>query len=170
MRYAVEQALYDAQTALDGLLRNLPMRPLAWVLRVLAMPLGHNISAPADKLASRVADDMMKNEAMLERLSKGMFVPDNEEEAIGLLPIAHAAVIAAEPVEKKLRNLTRKGKLVQPSPALRLQEALDNGDIGQAEFDQVSRARQLKRNVIMVDDFDMQLRQHDEKLLERHVF
>ncbi len=70
MRYAVEQALYDAQTALDGLLRNLPMRPLAWVLRVLAMPLGHNISAPADKLASRVADDMMKNEGMLERLSK----------------------------------------------------------------------------------------------------
>ena len=170
MRYAVEQALYDAQTALDGLLRNLPMRPLAWVLRALTMPLGHNIKAPADKLASRVADDMMKNEGMLERLSKGMFVPDNEEEAIGLLPIAHAAVIAAEPVEKKLRNLTRKGKLVQPSPALRLQEALDNGDIGQAEFDQVTRARQLKRNVIMVDDFDMMLSQHDEKLLERHVF
>ena len=94
----------------------------------------------------------------------------NEEEAIGLLPIAHAAVIAAEPVEKKLRNLTRKGKLVQPSPALRLQEALDNGDISQAEFDQVTRARQLKRNVIMVDDFDMMLSQHDEKLLERHVF
>ena len=59
---------------------------------------------------------------------------------------------------------------MQPSPALRLQEALDNGDISQAEFDQVTRARQLKRNVIMVDDFDMMLSQHDEKLLERHVF
>ena len=47
---------------------------------------------------------------------------------------------------------------------------LDNGDISQAEFDQVTRARQLKRNVIMVDDFDMMLSQHDEKLLERHVF
>ena len=86
------------------------------------------------------------------------------------MPIAHAAVIAAEPVEKKLRNLTRKGELQQPSPALRLQEALDKGAITQEEFDLVTRGRQLKRNVIMVDDFDRQLEQHDEQLLQRHVF
>ena len=170
MRYAAEQALFDAQTALDGLLRNLPMRPLAWLLRALTMPLGHNLKAPADKLASKVAADLMKNEAMLTRLTHGMFVPDNEDEAIGLLPIAHAAVIAAEPAEKKLRNLTRKGELVQPSPALRLQEALDKGAISQSEFDEVTHARQLKRNVIMVDDFDMKLEQHDAQLLQRHVF
>ena len=60
--------------------------------------------------------------------------------------------------------------LVQPSPALRLQEALDKGAISQSEFDEVTHARQLKRNVIMVDDFDMKLEQHDAQLLQRHVF
>lgn len=170
MRYAAEQALFDAQTALDGLLRNLPMRPLAWLLRALTMPVGHNIKAPADKLASQVAGELMKNEGMLARLTKGMFVPSNEEEPIGLLPVAHTAVLAAEPVEKKLRNLTREGRLQAPSPALRLQEALDNGVITQEEFDVVTRGRQLKRNVIMVDDFDMKLEKHDENLLKRHIF
>ena len=44
------------------------------------------------------------------------------------------------------------------------------GVITQEQFDQITRARKLKRDVIMVDDFDMQLNKHDENLLSRHVF
>ncbi len=170
MQYAVEQALYDAQTAMDGLLKNLPARPLAWVLRVLTMPVGHNIKPPADKLGTQVAREMMKNGEMLARLTKHMYVPQDAAEPVGVLAPAHAAVLAAEPVEKKLRNMARKGEFEAMSPFTQLQEALDKGVISQEDFDLVTRARKLKREVIMVDDFDMQLEQHDENLLTRHVF
>ncbi|WP_274571075.1 acyl-CoA dehydrogenase [Neisseria leonii] len=170
MQYAVEQALYDAQTAMDGLLKNLPSRPLAWVLRVLAMPAGHNLKPPADKLGTQVAREMMKNGEMLARLTKYMYVPQDPAEPVGVLAPAHAAVIAAEPVEKKLRSMARKGEFSALSQLTQLQEALDKGVISQDDFDSVTRARKLKREVIMVDDFDMQLEQHDEQLLQRHVF
>ncbi len=170
MKYAAEQALFDAQTAMDGLLKNLPNRPLAWVLRVLTMPLGHNLRAPSDKLGTQVAASLMQGEAALQRLSKGMFVPQEETDPVGVLAYAHKAVIAAEPLEKKLRQMDREDQFAAVSPRTQLQEALDSGVLNQQEFDLVTRARQLKRDVIMVDDFDMQLNQHDADLLQRHVF
>lgn len=170
MQYAAQQALFDAQTAIDGVLKNLPMRPLAWVLRVLTLPLGRRIAPPSDKLGSQVAAAMMRGDDTLQRLVHGMYVPKNESDPIGVLKPAHTAIIGAEELEKKLRNIARKGGFDAVSPATQLQEALDKGVINQEEFEQITRARQYKRDVIMVDDFDMQLDKHDENLLQRHVF
>ncbi|WP_037586080.1 acyl-CoA dehydrogenase [Stenoxybacter acetivorans] len=170
MRYAAQQALYDAQTAIDGVLKNLPLRPLAWKLRILILPLGLHITPPSDKLGSETAKVMMQGDDTLARLTQGMFIPKDESDPVGVLKTAHEAVIAAEPTEKKLHKALRSGELTAPSPAAQLQEALDKGLITQEEFEQLTRSRQLKRDCIMVDDFDMQLQQHDTDLLNRHVF
>ena len=170
MQYAAQQALYDAQVAMDGVLKNLPNRPLAWLLRGLTMPTGHAIKAPSDKLGTQVATEAMKGEEALERLTRFMFKPNDESDPVGVLAPAHKAVIAAADAEKKLRKLERNDQLDAPSPNLRLEQALQLSLISQEEFDLITRARGLKRQVIMVDDFDMQLEQHDDKLLERHVF
>jgi acyl-CoA dehydrogenase len=66
--------------------------------------------------------------------------------------------------------MTRKGELTSHTNALRLAEALANQRITLADFEQVTQARQLKRAVIMVDDFDFDLKEYDKKLLQRHVF
>ncbi len=170
MQYAVEQALYDAQTAMDGVLKNLPNRPLAMVLRLFTMPIGHSISAPSDKLGTKVSLTAMKGDESLDRLTKGIYVSKDESDPIGVLRYAHQAVIAAEPLEKKLRQLAREGKFEAVSPATQLQEALDTSIISEDEFKLVTRARKLKRDTIMVDDFDMKLDKHDDKLLDRHIF
>lgn len=170
MQYAAQQALYDAQTAIDGVLKNLPARPLAWLLRVLILPTGRVIAPPSDQLGSQVAAAMMRGDDTLMRLAHGMYIPPEESEAIGVLKPAHEAVIASEALEKKLRHLARQGEFAAVSPATQLQEALDKGLITQAELEQITRARKLKRDVIMVDDFDMDLRAHDAALLQRHVF
>lgn len=170
MQYAAQQALYDAQTAIDGVLKNLPARPLAWLLRVLILPTGLRIAPPSDKTGTRVAKAMMQGGDTLKRLANFMYIPKDETEAIGVLAPAHAAILATEDTEKKLRNMARKGEFAAVSPATQLQEALDKGIITQDEFDAVTRARKLKRDVIMVDDFDMKLNEHDPDLLQRHVF
>ncbi len=170
LHYAAQQALYDAQTAMDGVLKNLPARPLAWLLRLLILPTGLRIAPPSDRVGSQVAEALMRGDDTLARLSRFMHIPADEAEAVGVLKPAHTAVLAAEAVEKKLRGWERQGELVAVSPAERLQEARDKGLISDDEFEQVGRARALKRAVIMVDDFDMALQQHDEALLQRHVF
>ncbi len=170
VQWAVEAALYDVQQAMHGFLANLPSRPLAWVLRRVIFPWGLTLQAPSDRLGTKVARLMMEPGEARDRLTRGMYVPNDETDAIGVLPHALKAVLATEPVEQKLRKLTRDGKLKALTQLERLAEALAGGVITQAEFDAVTRARKLKRDVIMVDDFDMSMTHHDDKLLERHIF
>ncbi|MDO5687027.1 MAG: acyl-CoA dehydrogenase [Neisseria sp.] len=170
MQYAAERALADAEEAMAGVIQNLPNRPVAFLLRVLTLPLGCRLKAPSDKVGTQVARLMMENGDALQRLVKGVYVPKDEKDAVGVLAYAHQAVIASEPLEKKLRQMDRKAEFAAVSPRTQLQEALDKGVLTQEEFDLVTRARQLKRDVVMVDDFDMQMDKHDDKLLERFVF
>lgn len=169
MQYAVEQALYDAQTAMDGVIKNMPSCTMRIFLQCLVLPTGRNIKAPSDKLGTEVAQEMMKGDEMLQRLAQYTYISPDENDPIGVLAVAHQAVIKAEPLEKKLRHASRQGEFAAVSPATQLQEALEKGILNQEEFDLVTRARKLKRDVIMVDDFDMKLDKHDEKLLQRHV-
>ncbi|WP_231867683.1 acyl-CoA dehydrogenase [Snodgrassella sp. CFCC 13594] len=170
MQYAAQQALFDAQTAMDGVLKNLPARPLAWLLRILILPTGLRIAPPSDKVGTKVAKAMMQGDETLSRLAANMYIPQDENEPIGVLAPAHAAVLATEALEKKLRHMARNAEFSAISPADQLQEALSKNIISQDDFDAITRARKLKRDVIMVDDFDMQLHDFDPNLLQRHVF
>ncbi|MDN0082900.1 acyl-CoA dehydrogenase [Crenobacter sp. SG2305] len=170
LKWAVESNLHDIQTAMDGFLANLPNRALAFMLRRVIFPWGLTLKAPSDRIGTLVARSLMQPGGTRDRLTRGMFVSKDEQDPVGVLGPALHAVLETEPVEQKLRKLTREGKLCALTNAERLAEALDGGQINQAEFDAVTRARKLKRDVIMVDDFDKSLRHHDETLLERYVF
>lgn len=170
MRYAAERALADSEEAMVGVIDNLPNRPVAWLLRILIVPFGRRLTLPSDKLGTKVARLMMENGEALHRLVKGMYIPQEETDPVGVLAYAHKAVLETDSLEKKLRQMERANELTAASPRLRLQEALDKGAITQEEFDQITRARKLKRDVFMVDDFDMQMDKHDDKLLDRFVF
>ncbi|OQS41618.1 MULTISPECIES: acyl-CoA dehydrogenase [Chromobacterium] len=170
LQWSVENALYDVQQAMDGFLANLPSRMLAVVLRKLIFPWGLTLKPASDRVGTQVARAMMEPGATRERLTRGMYLPKEEGDAVGVLAHALEAVLATEPLEQKLRKLARDGKFVSVTARERLAEALAAGLLNQAEFDAVSRARKLKRDVIMVDDFDKMLEQHDDKLLQRLIF
>jgi acyl-CoA dehydrogenase len=76
---------------------------------------------------------------------------------IGRLDIAMEAVIAAEPIEAKMRRAGKEGKLPQRTLAERRAAALAQGVITQAELDHLNRTDRLRREVIRVDDFDHDL-------------
>ncbi|SUX53706.1 acyl-CoA dehydrogenase [Chromobacterium vaccinii] len=170
MSWAVENALYDVQVAMDGFLANLPSRGLAWVLRRVIFPWGLTLKPASDRVGTKVARAMMEPGATRDRLTHGMYVPKSETDPVGVLEHALHAILATEPVEQKLRKLARDGKFKTITARERLAEALQTGLINQEEFDAVTRARKLKRDVIMVDDFDKKLDQHDEQLLQRLIF
>lgn len=170
VKWAVETALYDIQQAMDGFLANLPNRFLAWTLRRIIFPWGLTRKQPSDRTGTLVARAMMTPGATRDRLTHGMFVPKDEGDPIGVLEPALKAVLETEPLEHKLRKLTREGKLKELTNRDRLSEALANGLINMVEFESVAHARKLKRDVIMVDDFDKPLVQHDKAMLERVVF
>ncbi|MBV1776970.1 acyl-CoA dehydrogenase [Burkholderiaceae bacterium DAT-1] len=167
VKWAVEQALYDCQQAMDGFLANLPSSGLAWVLRRVIFPVGRHFKPASDKTGTAIARLLMEPSGARERLTKDVFVPQNETDPVGVLNLAFAAHIEAEPVEGKLRKMQRENKLSALNAKGRLEEALHKGAITQAEFECVTRARRLKREVIMVDDFDYTLTHHDANISAR---
>lgn len=169
LQYSLDQLLSQAEEAMDGIIRNLPNRGVAALVRVLVLPLGRWLHGPSDILGTQVANLMLDNGPTLQRIAVGLhnFEKYDPKSYHAVLPKAYDAVVKAEGSEKTLRHMLREGKFNEYSPAKRLQEALEKGWITQEEYDLVDRGRKLKRAVLMVDDFDMELDHYNEHLLER---
>jgi acyl-CoA dehydrogenase len=79
-----------------------------------------------------------------------MYVTRGETDIIGKLEAALEAVIAAEPIERKLRDAQKAGRIAGEDPA---REGLSAGVIGADEHAVLARAARLRDEVIRVDDF-----------------
>ena len=55
VEWSCRELLYQAQEQLHGVLRNFPVRPMAWLMRRLIFPRGLTYFAPADRLGREVA-------------------------------------------------------------------------------------------------------------------
>ncbi|TJZ66139.1 acyl-CoA dehydrogenase [Chitiniphilus eburneus] len=169
VRWAVESALYDCQEAMNGFLNNHPNRFLAWGMRRVVFPLGMSLRGPADRVGTRIARSLMEPSVSRDRLVEYMYRSQDENDPVGVLEHALKAVIETEGLESKLRRAQREGQLKAITARERLQEARGKGLINEAEFAAVERARRLKREVIMVDDFDAGLQSADPEAMRRVV-
>jgi acyl-CoA dehydrogenase len=159
LTWAMYDSFFKMQVAMDGVLANFPNRPIAWVLRRLVFPKGLTLNAPHDKWVSRVAQILITPGAARDRLTAGAYVPMKDDDLIGRLEFAMQAVIKADPIEAKIRQAVKEGKLTQHTIAERRFAALKQGVVAQAEYDHLAYADRLKREVIMVDDFPTDLSQ-----------
>jgi acyl-CoA dehydrogenase len=156
VQWSVELCLYRIQEALLGILDNLPTRPAAWVLSALIFPLGARFRPPSDKLGQRVARDILEDREARLNLTEDVFVPKPDEPGLGALEAALDKAVRAIPVETKLRDAVRAGKLDR-APGYMLDDlGLAAGIIGKAEYDLLNEARDARDEVIQVDAFDPQ--------------
>jgi acyl-CoA dehydrogenase len=133
-------------------------------------PFGLNQHAPSDHIGTKVARLLMEPSVSRDRLTEYMYKPTAETDPVGVLDHALKAVIATEAAEGKLRKAARSGQVSGWTSHAQLADAQGKGLITQEEFSAITRARQLKRAVIMVDDFDQQLNNPDPEVTTRVVF
>ena len=93
---------------------------------------------------------------MRRDLSTDVYVPPPDEPGLGALEAALDLTVAALPIETRLRDLVRAGR-IDRAPSHELDDAaLAVGLITRAEYDQLNEARDARMSVIAVDDFDAQ--------------
>jgi len=153
VRWAVRDALYSAQQAIDQVLSNFPVKPLATLLRIAIFPLGMPFRPPLDARNHECAKLVLEPGSARDRLTQGAFLSKNEAEATGALEAGFLATIDCEPIEKKLREAVRSGKLHPRPDADTAVLARDLGVIGADEEARWQRKEKLRRAVIRVDDF-----------------
>jgi acyl-CoA dehydrogenase len=153
LEWALHDAFFKIQIAFDGVLVNFTNRLIAWILRRLIFPKGLTLTTPSDAMGRAVAKILIEPGAARDRLTAGVYVPDDENDVIGGLHAAFLAAIEAEVIEAKIRAAEKSGVLLVRHPAELLVAALEKGVISPSEAERLRRAQTLKRRVIMVDDF-----------------
>jgi len=154
MQWACEQSLYEIQHAFDLLFQNFPNRPLAGLMRLLVFPGGRAFRPPSDRLGHKVADLILEPSAARDRLTEGIYQPDNVQEPLGRVEDALLKVIAAEPVRKRIHAAIKAEQLPADSPEDDvIEQAVRENIINDEEAELVRLAVAAREDVIKVDDF-----------------
>jgi acyl-CoA dehydrogenase len=157
LRWALYDSAFKIQVALDGIIENFPSRAIAFVLRRLVFPRGLTLIQPSDQMGHEVADLLIQPSAARNRLIAGIYLPKDENDVIGKLEAAMHAVIAAEPIEAKVKAAKKAGRITTHGADAQFEEAMKLSVITETELALWKRARVLQHEVIMVDDFDKHL-------------
>ncbi len=153
LRWSCDESLYQLQEAMRGLFRNMPLRGLGTLLRIIVMPWGKPYHLPDDKLGHQVAELVLSPSEARDRLTKGVFIPEAKDQPLARLEDALAKVIAAEPVEAMLRNAVKTGLVPRLGDGETTQRALEASIIDERDAEIMRAAIAARRDVITVDDF-----------------
>jgi acyl-CoA dehydrogenase len=153
LEWACSDSFRKIAEAFEGFISNFPNRPAALLLKLMTFPFGFPSFGPRDRLGHRVAKVLLEPSEVRDRLTAGIFIPTNTDEPLGRLEDALVRVIAAEPVEKKVRDAAKEKRIPVGNDERMLQAALQACIITTAEADIVLSANAARREVIRVDDF-----------------
>jgi len=154
LAWAFHDCVYRMQDALDGVLRNFPVRPVAWVLRALVFPFGRREVPPSDRLGRRVAAILCAPGEARDRLAEWVYLTPNANNPVGRMNAILPDVIAAEPIERKFLKAAKGGELAGYDYDAQLADAVAKNVISEAERDLLARVRKATFEFISVDDFD----------------
>jgi len=153
VRWVVEHALHQCQEAMLGVLQNLPLRPAAWAVRLVAFPLGRTMAPPSDRLTQRVAALLLDGNPCRDHLTQGMYVPTREDTGLGLLELALEQIVRAQPVRRKIHEAIRVKRLEKRPAGTLAQRAVEAKVITEAESQLLDAARQMRAKAVAVDAF-----------------
>ena len=158
--WAMWDSFFRIQVAMEGVISNFPNKAIANWLRMFVFPKGLTLNAPHDKWGSKVAAILITPGAARDRLTAGAYVPRREDDVIGRLEFAMEATMKAEPIEAKVRKAQKEGKLPQRTLGERRLAALNQQIVTQQEYDHLLYTDRLRRDVVKVDDFPIDLARH----------
>jgi acyl-CoA dehydrogenase len=161
LHWGMQDGLYRIQQAFDGVLQNFPNRFAALLLRSMIFPLGQWRKPPSDTTGHQVATLLLTPGPVRDRLTEGVYLSRDEDDAVGALEAALASTLECEPLQAELERARKEGKLKAHSEPEMIAEAREQGLIDAAQAARLERDYALRRKVIMVDDFaPEQLRAH----------
>lgn len=154
LEWAMEDSLLKMQTAMLGLLNNLPTRSLARLLKWIIFPFGTVFRGPSDALGQRVADLLLHPSETRDRLTHGIYQSTDPAQRVCQMEVAFAATLKAHPVEKKIQRAIKQGALTDKMQHDVITEAVDKGVISEEEAQLARTSSQLRSQIIAVDAFD----------------
>jgi len=154
LAWAFHDSVWRMQMALDGVIRNFPVRPVAWLVHTLVFPFGRREVPPSDRLGRRVAAILTAPNSARDALVKGIYLTQTPNNPVGRMHALLPDVVAAEPIERKFLKAVKAGAIQSHDYFEQLAEAQKEGAISETERAMLERLRRTTAEFINVDDFD----------------
>ena len=152
-RWAMNNAIHEIETALKGLLDNLPLRWVAWGLRPILFPLGARARPPSDRLTSALARAILDDGGLRIALTQAIFLPPAEEPGLGFIDATLRKVVASREGRDKIKEAQKQGLLPRGPARQVLQQAQDSGVITPREAELIRDAESARDAAVQVDSF-----------------
>ena len=160
MRWSLEEAFRRIQVAFDGLYANMEVPGATWLFRgpVAAWSRINRIgTAPSDKLGHKVARALQIPGAQRDRMTEGVYVPEDANEALGRLENALALAVASEDVMGKIKTAIKRKELPRKvAPKVLVEQALEKGIITSSEARLLKDANDARNDAVQVDSFTLE--------------
>jgi acyl-CoA dehydrogenase len=166
LEWTLEHAFERMQEAREGIYEHLRLPLLGGLpgaIGALFARINRFGRGPTDAMGHRVAQALLQPGADRDRLTGRIHVPTDATSGLGRLEHALRLCSAAEPIQKKLKDAIRQGRLPKARPEQLLDQAVDSGLISDAERQLVQAAEAARREAIEVDSFTL------EEYLDPHL-
>ncbi len=157
VNYALEYGNREIQKGFEGIFSNLQVPGLTWFFkgvvgrwaRLNSMGFG-----PSDDLGHEVCVKMMSLSEQRERMTDGIFIPEDGEDGLGKLEWAFKLSKQASDVERKIKKAVRAKTLPKKRVAALVDLAVEKNVITTEEKDLIAKSIEARWDAIQVDDFD----------------
>ncbi len=156
VHFALNHCLYECQRAFDGIFTNIKVPGLTWFFRGVIKPwsnLNSLAGEPYDIHTHKIAKLILADTDQRQRLTEGIFVPNDPNKQLARLERAFHAVKQAEAIEEKIRHAIKAKKIPRIKGPKVIAAALEAGVITKAESEALVQAEILRLDAIQVDDF-----------------
>jgi acyl-CoA dehydrogenase len=167
VHWVMQYALAQIQQAFAGIFQNMPVPVLGAILRgpVAAWwrlnPIG---TLPADRLSHQVAQHLQTPGSDRDRLTAGIHIPTDVNQALGRLERAFLLSAQSEPILQAIKTASHAGQLPSGKPEQLVAIALELGVIQTDQAELVWQAEAARKDAIQVDAFTLdQYQKTDQK-------
>ncbi len=156
VHWGMEYAFYQIQQGFEGILSNMNIPVLSPILNSIGLwwmrsnPIG---TMPSDSLGSQVAQEIQNSELLRDRLTEGIYVPTDSNQALGRLEKAFSIIHKANVILRKIKIAQRIGEIPSGKSEQLLDIAYEHGIISKSEKMLVSEAELARNDAIQVDAF-----------------
>ncbi len=152
LRWVCQDSLFNIQTALKGIMKNLPVPFIGALCNFIIFPLTKPYHRPDDNLGHQVAKLTLTPSEALDRLSTGIFTSDDKDNSTGRITHALNLVLSTEQLQHKLNDAYKQGQ-IESRDRDAYEQAREKNIITDNEYTLLVEAEAAIQNAIKVDEF-----------------
>lgn len=153
LKWSLDYALYEIQQGFYSLFSNMGA---AYIVPKLCSQINPIASPVSDQLGSICATIIQTPGEQRDRLTAGIYIPTDENEALGRIEKGFELIYNTQPLYKKLLLAIKQHVLPKDQPEVLFQKAVEKHVLTQSEADQLLEAERVRRDLVQVDSFTLE--------------